>query len=250
MKTYGQVFAVRGSAYDRAMQCCPDARQQEFAQAVDAARLTSGMVVADVPAGGGYLQRYLPSGCHWLGHEPCASFTNHGTLTGDARPLLPLPWSDASADVAISLAGVHHIDDKRPLFRELARVTKPGGRLVVSDVATDSAVARFLEGYVGPHNSNGHQGGFLDGHTLVELRDAGWSVHRHDVQNFCWVFPDRAVMAAFCHELFDLRSSSMADTRVAIETQLGVKQLSSGQVGMDWSLMTIVAQKGPTEAVE
>ena len=79
------------------MQCCPDARQQEFAQAVDAARLTSGMVVADVPAGGGYLQRYLPSGCHWLGHEPCASFTNHGTLTGDARPLLPLPWSDASA---------------------------------------------------------------------------------------------------------------------------------------------------------
>lgn len=250
LKTYAQIFAARGSAYDRAMQRYPDARQQEFRQVIEAAQLAPGMVVGDVPAGGGYLRRHLPHGCQWMGHEPCASFTNHGAVAGDARPLLPLPWPDASADVVISLAGVHHIDDKRPLFRELLRVIRAGGRLAVSDVATGSAVAAFLDGYVGAHNSTGHRGVFLDERTLAMLSEAGWSVRSHGVRDFCWVFPDRAAMAGFCHELFDLRSASVDDAQGAIEAQLGVTELASGQVGMAWSLMTIVAQKESTEPVE
>lgn len=242
-KSYQEHFDQRGSSYDMAMRRHPYARQQEFAQAIETAKLETGMVVADVPAGGGYLQQFLPPGSTWLGHEPCASFTNHGAIESKGLALLPLPWRAASVDAAISLAGVHHIDDKRPLFADLFRVVKPGGRLVVSDVAAGSAVARFLDGYVGAHNSTGHEGVFLDEKTLVQLGAAGWSVQSHSMRDFLWVFPDRTAMAAFCHELFDLRTSSVADTQAAIETQLGVTDLSDGTVGMRWSLMTISACK-------
>jgi SAM-dependent methyltransferase len=147
-KTYQDLFDVRGSSYDGAMQRYPQAREQEFAQVVSAVPLQPGMVVADVPAGGGYLRAYLPAGCQWLGHEPCAGFTQHGAASGQGKPWLPLPWCDAAVDVVISLAGVHHVDDKRPLWAELWRVVKPGGHLVLSDVAAGTPVARFLDGYV------------------------------------------------------------------------------------------------------
>lgn len=243
IKSYQEHFDRRGSSYDLAMRRDPDARQQEFAQAIAAAKLQTGMVVADVPAGGGYLKRYLPAGCTWVGHEPCASFTNHGAAESKGVDLLPLPWRDAGVDVAISLAGVHHIEDKQPLFAEFLRIVKPGGRLVVSDVATGSAVAHFLDGYVGAHNSTGHEGVYLGEGTLAELGAAGWSVESHRIQDFHWVFPDRGAMAAFCHELFDLRTSTVADTQAAIETQLGVTDLPNGTVGMAWSLLTISAGK-------
>lgn len=250
MQTYDQLFDVRGSAYDRAMRMFPAARAREFAQAIEQAGLLPGMKVADVPAGGGYLARYLPPDCEWLGHEPCGSFYAHGgqhsaELAGrrDSVPLLPLPWSDNSIDVALSIAGIHHLEDKRPLFSELLRVVKPGGRLVVSDVHVDSPVATFLDGFVGDHNSTGHEGVFLSPATLEELDQCGWSLVSHREVPFLWVFDCELDMGRFCHDLFDLRTASVAETTATIDQQLGVENMPGGGVGMHWGLMTVVAEK-------
>lgn len=244
MKDYMDLFNARGSVYDRAMQHYPHAREQEFMQVIERARLMPGMVVGDVPAGGGYLQRYLPAGCTWQGHEPCASFISQGgahSAKTTGTPLLPLPWRDASIDVAVSIAGVHHIEDKRPLFADLRRAVKPGGRLVLSDVAAGSAVAHFLDGYVGDNNSTGHEGVFLSQYTLQELAEAGWSVESCEQVDYHWLFDDRDAMSAFCHGLFDIRHSNLEATLAVIEAGLGTDQLDDGRIGMRWSLMTIVA---------
>ena len=241
--SYQELFDQRGSAYDRAMRLYPNARKNEFMQAIEAAQLKHDMVVADVPAGGGYMQAFLPNGCIWQGHEPCASFGHHVINEGNITPLLPLPWANESVDAAISLAGLHHIEDKRPLFADLLRVVKPKGKLVISDVATDSKVAHFLDGYVGANNSTGHDGIYLDQHTLQDLAQVGWNIESSSMADFLWEFNGRQQMATFCHGLFVLRRSTEDETLDAIESILGVEELADGRVGMHWSLMTVVSYR-------
>jgi len=245
MKSYGELFGLRGSSYDRAMQRFPSARDQEFRQALGHIELRPGMVVGDVPCGGGYLRHYLPEGVIWIGHDPCSSFeaSRHPGSGAANTSFLPLPWPDASVDAAISLAGTHHMEDKIPFFAELFRIARPGARLVISDVYTGSAVETFLEGYVNSKSSTGHRGTYLGNATLKELMQAGWSVESSEHPAFQWMFPDFGAMADFCQELFDLRNCTREETLAAIADILGTTSDLTAGVGMNWSLMTISATR-------
>lgn len=234
--SYEELFQARGAPYDRAMALFPDARREEFLHAVQRADVKAGQSVGDVPAGGGYLIRYLPQNVRWLGHEPCASFGSSGT----DGALLPLPWADGEVDAAISIAGVHHLVDKRPLFNELARAVRSAGRFVLADVHEASDVSRFLDGWVDHHNSTGHKGLYLGEHTLDELRQTGWNVLSAERVPFHWRFTDAEEMGQFCHLMFDLKTCQTNDTVRVIEADLGV-DVFEGEIGMRWELFMVVA---------
>jgi SAM-dependent methyltransferase len=54
-----------------------------------------------------------------------------------AGPLERLPLPDASVDAVVCALALTHVRDLRPVFAEFARVLRPGGDLVISDVAQE-----------------------------------------------------------------------------------------------------------------
>jgi SAM-dependent methyltransferase len=93
-----------------------------------------------------------------------------------------IPLADASVDCVISNCVINLAPDKPAVFREIARILKPSGRLAVSDIALKgelpAAVARSLAAYVGCiagaiHIHAYRQGLLTAGFEHVEILDSG-----------------------------------------------------------------------------
>jgi len=64
---------------------------------------------------------------------------------GDATDL---PLGDASFDCILMSGGVHHVSDRRGLFREVARVLRPGGLFVFREPLDDFPLWRWLRALI------------------------------------------------------------------------------------------------------
>jgi SAM-dependent methyltransferase len=82
-----------------------------------------------------------------------------------------LPWPDASFDLVTCLDVVEHTDDDRATLRELRRVTRPGGWLLVT-------VPAYQALWSAHDVVNDHKRRYNRRTLRAAAREAGWSVER------------------------------------------------------------------------
>lgn len=253
---YGEAFALRGNRYERSMARNPDVRRQEFTALLERLRPVSGEAVLDAPSGGGYLRGYLPADVHYIAVDEAPDFhaaCGQRSLPGDESFLAPcqaVPLPGASVDAVCSLAGLHHLQDRPAVYAEWFRVLRPGGRVVLADVAEGTAVAEFLNGFVDRYNPLGHAGRFLAAHDQAALHEVGFSKITCEDVHYAWQFRDPEHVTGFCLDLFGLDRVGAAGALCrTLERELGLHSgagdRSSGSNGwrLPWSLRYLTGTK-------
>jgi len=110
----------------------------------DALKLRPGQRVLDVAAGTGVSTAELAkSGANAVASDFSIGMLQTGKKRGDRKHLpfvaadaLRLPFADASFDAVTISFGLRNIVDVPAALTEFARVTKPGGRLVICEFST------------------------------------------------------------------------------------------------------------------
>ena len=140
-----------------------------------AARPAEGHTAADLGAGTGFLTRGLVG----RGVAVIAVDQSQAMLDALAAKLPPrsgvecrvgdaesLPLDDASVDQAVANMYLHHVERPPVAIREMARILKPGGRLVITDL--DAHSHTFLQ-----EEQQDRWLGFLRDDVARWLQDAG-----------------------------------------------------------------------------
>ena len=160
------------------------------------AHLRPGEVVVDLGSGGG-LDVFLaarmvgPEG-RAIGIDMTPAMIERARVNAEAggfrnvefyqSTIDSIPLPDASVDCVISNCVLNLAPDKPAVFREVARILKPGGRLAVSDIALKGelpeVVARSMAAYVGciggAVRMDDYRAGLLAaGFEHVEIVDSG-----------------------------------------------------------------------------
>jgi SAM-dependent methyltransferase len=132
MSTTGTIFSGSGDAYDRFMGRYSTQLAPAFA---DFAGVGAGMRVLDVGAGTGALTQELVTRVGKANVAAAEPSPDYASLLRDRFPGIEveqvpaaeLPWDDGAFDTALAQLVVVFVADAPAAFRELARVTKPGG---------------------------------------------------------------------------------------------------------------------------
>lgn len=241
---YNATFAKRGRSYKYAMDTYPHAMDAEFQTAIRMCGLSAGDVLLNIPAGGVPLLPFLPHDVEYLCYETNERFA---ALTGlPCCTLRAIPLLDGSVDAIVSIAALHHAteDERAAFYAEARRLLKPGGRLVIGDVASGSAQDAWLNEFVDAHNSSGHKGRFWSCSDAGLLSSCGFSVKVSD-QSYTWVFPSWEAVVDFSRHLFGLDLATDAQIDEGLRRVLSPLRHEEGGVRIPWSLLYFTSTAAP-----
>lgn len=166
---------------------------------------------------------------------------------------IPLP--EASVDCVISNCVLNLAPDKPAVFREIARILKPGGRLAVSDIALKGAlpeaIARSMAAYVGciagAIRIEDYRAGLLAaGFEHVEIIDSGADLNAYtkvenqsgccspamDSDSCCTPAPDAATLHKELSDLlnkYDLNAAAASVKIYAVKPAIDIANPTTAQ---------------------
>ena len=133
-----EMFDAVAERYDRTNTILSGAQDRRWRRhTVRALELLPGQKVLDVAAGTGVSTKALAASGAWC----VATDFSLGMLSATKDPWLPrvagdalhLPFADDSFDAVTISFGLRNVEDPTAALAEFARVTRPGGRLVVCE---------------------------------------------------------------------------------------------------------------------
>jgi ubiquinone/menaquinone biosynthesis C-methylase UbiE len=98
-----------------------------------------------------------------------------------------LPWADGSFDVVVSCNMFHYITHPIQAIREMERVLRPGGQLVITDWCDDYLACRLCNIYL-RMTSRAHYKTYRQQECLNLLHQAGYTQARIDRYKISWLW--------------------------------------------------------------
>jgi ubiquinone/menaquinone biosynthesis C-methylase UbiE len=246
--SYKDIFNKRADSYHKAMLQWPNARNEEFQALLEDLNISNEHKVVDIPAGGGYLSWYIKQAqIHHIETSQvfaqlCHSKSPHPLTICE---LNQLPFDDNSIDYVLSLAGLHHTEDKSDLFQQINRILKPGGHCILADARKGSKTAIFLDGWMAQNNSMGHKGWYFDQLTEDELASSGLSISKVESKDYHWNFASITQAAKYCQLMFGIDKASLCEIEEALMEHLGgITEETS--FSLNWQLEFISCYKQDT----
>lgn len=243
---YSTIFDERGASYHQAMAEQPRARDDEFHNLVRRAKLFEGLKVLDIPSGGGYLHHYIQQPVQLTQVETSKAFYEYAAQYTKAssvhcEDIAAMPFESQSIDRILSMAGLHHIEERATTYKEAKRVLKPSGLLCIADVAKGSGPDGFLNSFVHNNSTDGHEGLFLTEQDIDLLQEQGFTINLSEHVHYAWTFDSIEKMIDYTKKMFGINQCSDQKVLEGISEHLRYRK-ANDQVHMNWSLQFIQAQ--------
>jgi SAM-dependent methyltransferase len=251
---YHAAFRVRAASYIAAVNEHPDVLAQEFGSAaqmvIEQLPPSRPCVVVQLEAGGSV----APALSHPPKNVSFTAFESHAAFVDQCEPGLlrlsrpdRLPLEDSSVDCVLIVAVLHHFDDvsRRAVYEESLRVLRPGGKLVVGDVAEGSPQAKWLNGPVHEFNPFGHNGVFFDEREADRLLASGFIKIETRSALYAWKFDSSSQRIDFLRRLFFLVRASDDQIEQALRATFVMHGDGAPLRSYDlpWQLLYFVATK-------
>ncbi|MEA3323080.1 MAG: class I SAM-dependent methyltransferase [Patescibacteria group bacterium] len=214
MKTTKQYVEGRDwEKYRMANANFPNARKIEVGVMVDLIDPQLGQKILEAGTGNGVITVPLANAVGKDGTVVTYDATKENTVAIQEKDLpnvtakvqaleYNLDEKDGEVDTVVSLAAFHHYDSnikdsggtgfagRLRALKEFARVLKPGGKVVIGDIATNTGSARYFDSIDTPELCpGGHPHDFLNKNLVDKLcQQAGLMVKEFTIKKVPWTF--------------------------------------------------------------